>query len=252
MKIVVSLLVLCIVVLGILYVMDDGREASAYSWKFEALPEQNGMPVTDVTLVYKDREFDTGAHVGTCFDIANSEWELLPNEVAGAICWWAGGGREIGVFIESEDRIVREYANLVVKLGQLDEGDAEVPSVRGPFVDMFRITDTGAVLPPRPMSVAVTLGETAETPHVAIKVIEILEDSRCPVDVQCIQAGTVRLTVELVTGMGTAEEEFSLGSFISTETATVTFEDVTPPKRSTEPVSENDYVFTFSVAPFLQ
>jgi len=52
--------------------------------------------------------------------------------------------------------------------------------------------------------------------------------------------------------MGTAEEEFSLGSFISTETATVTFEDVTPPKRSTEPVSENDYVFTFSVAPFLQ
>src|SRR6185437_3005515 len=63
-------------------------------------------------------------------------------------------------------------------------------------------------------STAVTLqakiGQTISGLGVTITPMKVLEDSRCPVDVECIQAGTVRIDAELSAGMGTSTQEFKL------------------------------------------
>ena len=46
-------------------------------------------------------------------------------------------------------------------------------------------------------SATLRLGETARIAGAAVRALRIEEDSRCPSNVQCIQAGTVRLAVAL-------------------------------------------------------
>ena len=52
-------------------------------------------------------------------------WSLYESEKTGVICWWAGGGSDIGIF--------EEGGKLVLKVGSLDEGSAEIPGFRGNF-----------------------------------------------------------------------------------------------------------------------
>lgn len=109
--------------------------APQWQWQFDSAGEdpQTGIPKTNVTLKNGGTSYSIGATEGTCFDIAQSDWKLLTDqgELAGAICYWAGGGSEIGVF--SED------GNAVVKIGDVDEGTAETPGVRGNFRTLFSI-----------------------------------------------------------------------------------------------------------------
>ncbi len=76
---------------------------------------------------------------------------------------------------------------------------------------------------------------------------ELLEDSRCPSDVQCIQAGTVRVRTSLTSRLGTADQVFTLNQPITTEAEEVTLVEVKPGKVSTITVKESDYRFVFSV-----
>ncbi len=80
-----------------------------------------------------------------------------------------------------------------------------------------------------------------------ISPILVLEDSRCPTDVQCIQAGTVRVRTQLQTGQGSAEQIFALNKPITTEAEIITLIEVTPTKNSKVTISPSDYVFTFKV-----
>ncbi len=100
-----------------------------FTWEFiEGSPRPSGAPTTQVTLSIAGVDVPLGTYVGSCFAIPGSAWELLPNEVTGAICYWAGAGKEIGVF--------EEDGALVLKEGDIDEGSAEVPGVRGNFVPL--------------------------------------------------------------------------------------------------------------------
>lgn len=101
-----------------------GRELS---WSFAAQPEDaaTGMPRTRVTLARGAASYDLGTHDGTCFVVEDSAWTLQAGEVSGAICWFAGGGIELGVF--------EENGKLVVKKGDVDEGSAEGGGFRGNF-----------------------------------------------------------------------------------------------------------------------
>lgn len=49
------------------------------------------------------------------------------------------------------------------------------------------------------------LGEEVRVGGVRVRPLRVVEDSRCPLSVQCVQAGTVRLAVRLGTG-GAARE----------------------------------------------
>lgn len=83
-----------------------------------------------------------------------------------------------------------------------------------------------------------------------VKVIPlaVLEDSRCPSDVTCVQAGTVRVEVQIESGLGTAAETLALGEFITTEAEQITFASVTPSPVSTETIEASEYEFVFEIS----
>lgn len=95
--------------------------------------------------------------------------------------------------------------------------------------------------------VTLALGQTGTVNDVTITPREVVEDSRCPKDVQCIQAGRVRVRATLSSGLGTGEQIFLVGEPITTEAEAVTLLSVAPDKISTVTTTPEDYRFTFKV-----
>ncbi len=89
---------------------------------------------------------------------------------------------------------------------------------------------------------------------IVLKLLDVPEDSRCPVDVVCIWAGKAT-TIVNVTKDGRDLGEFELALIPSNnEEATVIFDGHTitlirldPKPRSTEPIDLSDYIATFLV-----
>jgi len=77
--------------------------------------------------------------------------------------------------------------------------------------------------------------------------IEIIEDSRCPSDVMCIQAGTVRLTLGINEAGTPSTQNIKLGEQIETKNHTIEFVSVSPDNISTSKLHKKDYRFTFEV-----
>ena len=101
-----------------------------FSWKFSYTDStEDGLPRTDIALISNGDIYDVGAHAGSCSQIEPKN--LLPNEVSAVLCWWAGGGDELGVF--------KEGAQYVVKQGTQDEGTDEELGSRGGFEQLFVI-----------------------------------------------------------------------------------------------------------------
>lgn len=111
----------------------------------------------------------------------------------------------------------------------------------------FAPCPTATATPASPAQVRAGIGQSAQALGVVITPILVLEDSRCPVDVQCIQAGTVRLRAQLQSGLGSAEQVFTLGQPITTEAETVTLILVSPAKNSTITIGPSEYVFEFEI-----
>ena len=75
-----------------------------------------------------------------------------------------------------------------------------------------------------------------------------LEDSRCPLGVQCIQAGTVRIEVNYSFGSGpTRKDELKLGVQKNLGGRTVTLVKVDPVPQVSVPRYEGNDIFTFEV-----
>lgn len=82
---------------------------------------------------------------------------------------------------------------------------------------------------------------------VYITPIKVAYDSRCPKDVQCIQAGTVDVGVLLESGNLSQNIIITIGKSIIFAGKTVTLTNVAPNKVSTKTILESDYRFTFTV-----
>lgn len=93
-----------------------------------------------------------------------------------------------------------------------------------------------------------TLGELGSFETISIRPLSIEEDSRCPADVTCIQAGTVRLKIEVVSSTGTSSSIVKLGEEFLTEGMKIILTSVTPAKNSKITIGEADYRFNFSVS----
>ncbi|MBI2048572.1 MAG: hypothetical protein HYT30_01455 [Parcubacteria group bacterium] len=105
------------------------RAGVRFAWVITALePDEFGMPKARISLVAGGKEHALGEFDGTC---AQQKTDLLEGEQEKVICWWAGGGKEIGVFEEGGD--------LVVKVGDVDEGGAETGGFRGNFKKVLEI-----------------------------------------------------------------------------------------------------------------
>jgi len=107
--------------------------SAQWQWQFDPMGESDGIPKTNVTLNNGGTSYVIGTMDGSCFDITASEWQLLSDqgEFAGAICWWAGGGTEIGVFSDG--------GRALIKVGEIEEGTAEGGGSRGNFQTLFAI-----------------------------------------------------------------------------------------------------------------
>lgn len=95
----------------------------------------------------------------------------------------------------------------------------------------------------------VRLNETVRIAGTWITPVEVVEDSRCPKDAQCIQMGTVRVRAD-VTPRGSEQSEpvlFELGVRMTVGQDQVTLIDVAPAPQSNSQIGAEEYIFTFSV-----
>ena len=92
-----------------------------------------------------------------------------------------------------------------------------------------------------------TLGKTITVEGVVITPTTVLEDSRCPVNVQCIQAGTVRVITRLESEGHKQEVTLTLNTPIRFMGKRVELQEVTPVKNTKAAFEKDAYVFKFVV-----
>lgn len=91
------------------------------------------------------------------------------------------------------------------------------------------------------------IGQEVSGLNVKILPLGVEEDSRCPYDVQCVRAGTVRVRVLVTSGLGESTSILTLGKAMTTEVETIMLTDVTPVRESGKKIPATDYRFTFKV-----
>ena len=97
-------------------------------------------------------------------------------------------------------------------------------------------------------TLTVSLGQKVGDSAVSITPMSVLEDSRCPLGVQCIQAGTVRVQAEVTAEGTTTEQMFVLNQAMMIGSRTIALTDVTPARNKGAAPVAADYIFTFEVA----
>ena len=105
-----------------------------------------------------------------------------------------------------------------------------------------------ATVPPADAGPTAGLNQVAAVNGLRIRPIELVEDSRCPANVQCVWAG--RLTVRArMNGSGwTQIRDFQLGYPQAVDQYLVTLVSAEPPKSAPGPIDANAYRFTFAVS----
>ncbi len=97
------------------------------------------------------------------------------------------------------------------------------------------------------MKVSARLNQKVNGYSEMITPTSILEDSRCPKGVQCIQAGTVRISLKLENTVGTTTSVIQLGQTIETKTEKILFYSVGPDKLPTTGIKQSEYIFVFQI-----
>lgn len=121
------------------------------------------------------------------------------------------------------------------------------PQVNEPAPETPETPSTPTETPPQALSygtVTARLGQTLAFPGSTFSLTNIVEDSRCPKDVTCIQAGTVR--VRAVSGGNTTTLE--LGKKTVFAGHTISLDAVTPSRVSTAQTGAGEYRFTLTVS----
>ncbi|HVU75331.1 MAG TPA: hypothetical protein VHD38_00625 [Candidatus Paceibacterota bacterium] len=96
-------------------------------------------------------------------------------------------------------------------------------------------------------TLVLAIGQSGTALGVTLTPKTVLEDSRCPSGVQCIWAGRVRLNVTISSGLGTSDQEFTVGQTVTTEAETITLASVTPARAAGTEIGSAQYRFTFEV-----
>ena len=112
-------------------------------------------------------------------------------------------------------------------------------------------SETGsAYTPTNPVDISLVakINQPAKGLGVTIAPLEVVEDSRCPFDVVCIQAGTVRVRAAMTTAAGVRTEVFKLDEPVLTRVEQIELVSVVPEARSTIAIRANEYRFTFKIS----
>ena len=96
--------------------------------------------------------------------------------------------------------------------------------------------------------VAIKVGETVKFKDNSITLLRVVDESRCATGVTCVWAGTVKVEIISVTGMGTSTEKIELGKFLTTGGEKIEVISVTPYPTKDTIISQNMYQVTFEVS----
>ena len=99
-----------------------------------------------------------------------------------------------------------------------------------------------------PTVVEVALNQTVQSQGISITPTRVTQDSRCPTDVQCIQAGTVDVETRIESALGDSTQIMKVGAPLTTESDIITLIKVAPDKNSKTTIQSSDYRFTFQIA----
>ncbi len=121
-KIISFIVILIAVAGGYYYGAQEKVTPPTHRFVFTDAGEVDGIPQTRAQVFVGNEAREVGTYAGSC---AAQTTDLLPGEVEKIVCWYAGGGYELGVFIEN--------GKTVLKVGELSEGDAETAGFRGNF-----------------------------------------------------------------------------------------------------------------------
>lgn len=78
--------------------------------------------------------------------------------------------------------------------------------------------------------------------------LRLIEDNRCPADVQCIQAGRVRLTVRVELGSRSELLDLTLGEALPVADGTLTLVEAWPQRKKDDVIYPEEYRFGFKFA----
>lgn len=98
---------------------------------------------------------------------------------------------------------------------------------------------------PAQTSGSARLNQPLQIGSLSVTPVNVIEDSRCPSDVTCVWAGRVVLVTRLK-GKGWEEiANMSLGQPYQAHGQTIVLSSVQPARKSSAPVSREDYLFRF-------
>ncbi len=101
------------------------------------------------------------------------------------------------------------------------------------------------------VTVQINRQKTLPKSKLTIKFVSLLEDSRCPTDVRCIQAGNARIKIEVKkTGGGQQSFEINTNSqpqFINFAGYTINLTDLKPAPATNIRINRSGYRATFAV-----
>ena len=89
------------------------------------------------------------------------------------------------------------------------------------------------------------LGQRVPVDGPQVTPLELLEDSRCPANVQCVWAGQVRIRAVVHTGTGDSVRELTSGKPEQVADGTLELVEVRPAKSSEAAIAHDDYRFGF-------
>ena len=92
--------------------------------------------------------------------------------------------------------------------------------------------------------------KTAKTGRITVKFLELIEDSRCPADVNCVWAGIAKIKVQLSKNGKKSVVELNTQNEKSTvfQGHTLTLKDLQPRQTSTSKYSPSAYSATLTIS----
>jgi len=102
---------------------------------------------------------------------------------------------------------------------------------------------------PLPDGSDVALGQKAYVDGPLVQPVEVVEDSRCPMNARCVWAGRVRVKMVWIRGNGEKQPfEATLGEPLQLADGQFTLESVRPEKMTNVTIKPSDYRFSFRFA----
>lgn len=113
------------------------------------------------------------------------------------------------------------------------------------FIPLIALAACAIAPPPSSDGIAGTkIGQTINLGGPKVTVLEVLEDSRCPAEVDCAWPGQVKLSVRIELGSGAKVAELISNQPLAVADGQLELTKVLPIRSNTRPIAPQDYRFT--------